>query len=185
MPLCLKVMYAILVKVNWQLSKWGICWPVSLDGIACRGPQSIKVMTWLIDEGLTKGLFIVESVFSLSSDLSLEQIQQVTRARLEPGTVGLWVRCADHSAMLPPFRTPPHCLYHKVPLHFQTFLLQFLAFWDPHPFLKFLTSYPFWRWNGYFLKLHNACFIRLCSKKNWMESCENQGTQNRVSMKKN
>ena len=31
-----------------------------------------------------------------------EQIQQVTRCRLEPGTAGLWVQCADHSATLPP-----------------------------------------------------------------------------------
>ena len=31
-----------------------------------------------------------------------EQIQQVPRACLEPGTAGLWGHCADHSAMLPP-----------------------------------------------------------------------------------
>ena len=30
------------------------------------------------------------------------QIQQVARAGLEPGTAGLWVRRADHSATLPP-----------------------------------------------------------------------------------
>ena len=71
-------MYAILVKVNWQLSKWGICWPVSLDGIACSGPQSINVMTCLIEEGLKKGLFIVESALSLSSYLSLQALNSNT-----------------------------------------------------------------------------------------------------------
>ena len=33
---------------------------------------------------------------------SLKQIQLVARARLEPGTAGLRVRRADHSATLPP-----------------------------------------------------------------------------------
>ena len=32
-----------------------------------------------------------------------EQIQQVARVGLEPGTAGLWVRRADHSATLPPY----------------------------------------------------------------------------------
>ena len=38
---------------------------ITNDGIACSGPQSIKAMTWTIEEGLKKGLFIVESALSL------------------------------------------------------------------------------------------------------------------------
>ena len=33
------------------------------------------------------------------------QIQQVARAGLEPGTAGLRVRSADHSATLPPYKS--------------------------------------------------------------------------------
>ena len=31
-----------------------------------------------------------------------EQIQQVAREGIKPGTGGLWVQCIDHSATLPP-----------------------------------------------------------------------------------
>ena len=39
-----------------------------------------------------------------------EQIQQVARAGLEPGTAGLRVRRADHSATLPPKEFVVACL---------------------------------------------------------------------------
>ena len=45
-----------------------------------------------------------------------EQIQQVARAGLEPGTAGLRVRRADHSATLPPWNRGKE-LYHEW-LHF-------------------------------------------------------------------
>ena len=36
-----------------------------------------------------------------------EQIQKAARAGLEPGTIGLRVRRADHSATPPPLSSPP------------------------------------------------------------------------------
>ena len=57
-------------------------------------PTLIKNPNW---QEATSWLFT-----SVDEDLSREQIQQVARAGLEPGTAGLLVQRADHSATLPP-----------------------------------------------------------------------------------